>query len=105
MFLILGGKVVAGLKWPLCKKAIPSSGFKEPDEGSKDADTVSASFEPSSGSLNPLEGVAFCRKVVSACLGQYCLRGLYEVGALLIQYLSHSTISAEELVKRILDTS
>jgi hypothetical protein len=30
---------------------------------------------------------------------------LCEVGALLIQYLSHSTISAEELVKRILDTS
>ena len=58
------------------QKAIPSSGFKEPDEGSKDADTVSASFEPSSGSLNPLEGVAFCRKVISACLGQYCLLGL-----------------------------
>ena len=57
------------------QKAIPSSGFKEPDEGSKDADTVSASFEPSSGSLNPLEGIAFCRKVISACLGQYCLRG------------------------------
>jgi hypothetical protein len=29
----------------------------------------------------------------------------YEVGALLIQYLSHSAITAEELVKRILDTS
>ena len=29
----------------------------------------------------------------------------YEVGALLIQYLDHSAISAEELVKRILDTS
>ena len=32
------------------QKAIPSSGFKEPDEGSKDADTVSASLETSSGS-------------------------------------------------------
>ena len=31
--------------------------------------------------------------------------GGYEVGALLIQYLSHSAISAKELVKRILDTS
>ena len=47
------------------QKAIPSSGFKEPDEGSKDTDTVSTSFEPSSGSLNPLEGVEFCRKVIS----------------------------------------
>jgi hypothetical protein len=32
---------------------------------------VSASFEPSSGSLNPLEGIAFCRKVISV------LRPLY----------------------------
>ena len=30
-----------------------------------------ASFEPSSGSLNPLEGIAFCRKVISV------LRPLY----------------------------
>ena len=37
---------------------------------------VLASFEPSSGSLNPLEGIAFCIKVISACLGQYCALGL-----------------------------
>ena len=58
------------------QKTTPSSGFKEPDEGSKDTGAAPASFEPSSGSLIPLEGVAFCKKVISACLGQYCLRGL-----------------------------
>ena len=30
---------------------------------------------------------------------------VYEVGALIIQYLSHSAISAEVLLKRIQDTS
>jgi hypothetical protein len=58
------------------QKATPSSGFKDADEGSKDAEAASASFEPSSASLNPLEGDAFCRKVISARLSQYCLRGL-----------------------------
>jgi hypothetical protein len=38
---------------------------------------ASAYFEPSSLSFKkPLEGVEFCKKVISACLGQYCLLGL-----------------------------
>ena len=65
------------------QKATPSSGFKEPDEGPKDVGTVPASFEPSSGSLEPLEGVAFCRKVISflrplypPILGTPCLKNI-----------------------------
>ena len=51
------------------------------------------------------------RSATTMCTYMYTHVYLYipelpcEVGALLIQYLSHSTISAEELVKRILDTS
>jgi hypothetical protein len=44
----------------------PSSGFERTYEGAKDVDTVSASFEPSYVPENPLEGVEFCRKAISA---------------------------------------
>jgi hypothetical protein len=53
------------------QKATTSSGFWAADEGAKEATTASASFELSSATQNPLEGVAFCRNVISV------LRPLY----------------------------
>jgi|GEM_PF-6572220 len=45
--------------------------------GSRHVEAASASFEPSRAAQNQLEGVNFCRKVISAWVGQYCLLGLF----------------------------
>ena len=47
-----------------------SSALYEPDEGSKDADTVSASFEPSFGPLRALEVDQKSRNVISGLPAQ-----------------------------------
>jgi hypothetical protein len=59
---------------PLLQKATLLVGFKKQTRAQHTyVIDASTSFGPSSAFENPLEGVDFCRKGVSTCLGRYCL--------------------------------